>query len=146
MELKEFVTHSILDISEATPNSSKTRKQKDAHTRKISTENKGWTSDDVPDNFFKGKTMVITGVLQLLGERDPVAGLLKSLGARVTSSISTKTQIIVTGQDPGPSKLEKAAQLRCEGVDIQIMGELELILKLHDDKVDLLSFVAAQLQ
>ena len=146
MELKEFVTHAILDLSEATTNSSKMRQPKDAHHRKISSENRGWTSDDVPDNYFKGKTIVITGVLQLLGERDSVAGLLKSLGARVTSSISVKTQIIVTGHDPGPSKLEKAAQLRDEGIDIQIMGELELILKLHDDKVDLLSFVTAQLQ
>lgn len=109
--------------------------------RIISPENRGWATGDVQNNYFKGKTVVISGELLLLGERDSVAGLLKELGARVTSSVSQKTDIVVVGEKPGPSKLEKVATLAREGVDIRLMTELELILKLHDTGVNLLEFV-----
>ena len=124
----------------APPSYPKTHAPKDAGRRKISLENKGWTDEDVPDNFFKGKTIVITGILLLLGERDDVAGLLKSLGARVTSSVSSRTNIIIVGETPGPSKLEKVALLKSDGVDIQVMNEMELISRLHDAGVDTVAF------
>ena len=124
----------------APPSYPKTHAPKDAGRRKISLENKGWTDEDVPDNFFKGKTIVITGILLLLGERDDIAGLLKSLGARVTSSVSSRTNIIIVGETPGPSKLEKVALLKSEGVDIQVMNEMELISRLHDAGVDTVAF------
>lgn len=123
------------------PNSLKRKTMKTANSKIVSSEHRGWIGEDVQDNFFKGKTVVMTGDLKLLGERDPVAGLLQSLGARVTSAVSNKTQVMVIGEKPGPSKLEKAEQLRAEGSDIYLMSELELILKLHDAGVDLLSFV-----
>lgn len=108
--------------------------------RIISSENRGWATEEAKDNYFKGKTVVITGELLVLGERDPVAGLLKGLGARVTSSVSKNTDIIVVGEKPGPSKMEKVDLLINEGCDIRLMNELEFILTLHDEGVDLLEF------
>lgn len=116
------------------------RAPRNAEKKRVSAENQGWATDNVPDNYFRGKTIVITGELLLLGERDPVAGLLKSLGARVTSSISQKTDIVIVGEKPGPSKLEKVAAMVHDGIDIRIMNELEFILTLHDEGVDLLDF------
>lgn len=122
------------------PRYPKTHAPKDAERRRVSQENKGWTDEDVPDNFFKGKTIVITGILLLLGERDDVAGLLKSLGARVTSSVSSRTNFVVVGESPGPSKLEKVAQLQSEGSGIQLMSEMELISRLRDAGIDTVEF------
>ncbi len=124
----------------APPRYPKTHAPKDAERRRVSQENKGWTDEDVPDNDFKGKTIVITGILLLLGERDDVAGLLKSLGARVTGSVSSRTNIVITGDTPGPSKLEKVAQLQAEGSDIQLMSEMELISRLRDAGIDTVEF------
>lgn len=103
----------------------------------INSEHRGWTSEYVQDNFFKGKTVVITGDFRLLGERDGVAGILQALGARVTSSVSARTRLMIVGVKPGPAKLEKFEQLQGEGVDIQRIGELELIIELHDAGADL---------
>lgn len=110
---------------------------KKVEQKHINSEHRGWTSEYVQDNYFKGKTVVITGDFRLLGDRDGVAGVLQALGARVTSSVSSNTRLLVVGVKPGPSKLEKFEQLQAEGVDIQRAGELELILKLHDAGADL---------
>ena len=110
---------------------------KKVEQKHVNPEHRGWTSEYVQDNYFKGKTIVITGDFRLLGERDVVAGILQALGARVTSSVSARTQLLVVGLKPGPSKLEKVEQLQAEGVEIERAGELELILKLHDAGVDL---------
>ena len=117
------------------------RAPRNVEKKRVCTENRGWAEGSMPDNYFNGKTIVITGDMLLLGERNPLAGLLKSLGARVTSSVSQKTDIVVVGEKPGPSKLEKVATLAGEGVDIRLMTELELILTLHDEGVNLLEFV-----
>ena len=124
----------------ATPRYPKTHAPKDAERRRVSQENRGWTDEDVPDNYFKGKTIVITGILLLLGERDDVAGLLKSLGARVTGSVSNRTDIVIVGDKPGPSKLEKVELLKSEGSDIQVMSEMELISRLRDAGIDTVEF------
>ena len=119
------------------------RTPRNLEKKEVSPDNRGWAEGDIPNNVFKGKKIVITGDLKLLGDRDPVAGLLKGLGARVTSSVSKNTDIVVMGEKPGPSKLEKVELLISEGVDIRLMNELELILALHDEGVDLLAFTRA---
>lgn len=67
------------------------------------------------ERILEGERFVVTGALQRWG-RDEVTGLLESLGARVTSSVSGKTDYVVVGEEPG-SKADKAAELGVETLD-----------------------------
>jgi DNA ligase (NAD+) len=57
---------------------------------------------------LSGKTFVITGTLSR--PRDAIKGDLEALGAKVTGSVSKKTDYLLAGSDAG-SKLEKARAL-----------------------------------
>ena len=65
-----------------------------------------------------GKTMVFTGTLSIYS-REKAQNLAKKLGAKITSTVSKNTDILVVGENPG-SKLKKAKDL-----DISIMTEEE---------------------
>ncbi len=64
---------------------------------------------------LKGKTFVITGTLETL-KRDEAKQRLIELGAKVSSSVSKKTDYVIAGNDPG-NKAEKARQLEVEILD-----------------------------
>jgi DNA ligase (NAD+) len=72
-------------------------------------------------SFFTGKTVVLTGSLQKL-TREEAAGRLEALGAKVSGSVSKKTDLVIAGEKAG-SKLAKAQQL---GIQV-IEDEDELI-------------------
>ena len=72
------------------------------------------------DSPFSGKTVVLTGTLSQL-TRDEAKDKLKKLGAKVTGSVSKKTDLVIAGESPG-SKLTKA-----EGLGIKIIDEQEMI-------------------
>lgn len=97
---------------------------KEKSARAVSTENKGWAEnlEDIQDNFFKNKTVVITGLLDNYS-RDELAAELKNRGARVTSSVSKRTSVVIVGQAAGPAKLEKIQELRKEGAHIETINE-----------------------
>jgi len=59
--------------------------------------------------LLAGKTFVLTGTLAGL-ERDKAKETIESLGGKVTSSVSSKTDYLVIGESPG-SKLDKARKL-----------------------------------
>jgi DNA ligase (NAD+) len=64
---------------------------------------------------FAGKTVVVTGTLPGRTRGD-VKALIESLGGRVSSSVSRKTDLVVAGDAAG-SKLDKARDLGVEVVD-----------------------------
>ncbi|MGG1519856.1 NAD-dependent DNA ligase LigA [Paenibacillus oryzisoli] len=78
------------------------------------------------DNPFFGKTVVLTGTLSSMG-RDECAKKLEALGAKVTGSVSKKTDILIAGESAG-SKLTKAQDL---GIRI-IEDEQELLRMLGE--------------
>lgn len=65
--------------------------------------------EEIPDNFFKDKKVVLTGKLEHY-TRSEFTKRLQSLGAKVTSSVSGKTNYVIYGTDAG-SKLSKAENL-----------------------------------
>ena len=78
----------------------------------------------VPKGFWQGKTVVFTGGLSSMS-RQEAGATVAAKGARVTESVSSKTDVVVAGTDPG-SKLAKAAKL-----GIRIMDEDEFISVLN---------------
>lgn len=73
---------------------------------------------EIKESFVTGKTVVITGTLSR--PRDAVKELLEAHGAKVTDSVTKKTDILVCGENAG-SKLDKAKTL-----GTSIMGDDEL--------------------
>jgi DNA ligase (NAD+) len=61
-----------------------------------------------------GKTFVITGTLSR--PRDAIKAELLSLGAKVTGSVSSNTDYLVAGEEPG-SKLTRARELGVQVLD-----------------------------
>ena len=74
---------------------------------------------------FSGLTMVLTGTLSTYS-RTQMTELLESLGAKMTGSVSAKTDIVVYGTDAG-SKLTKA-----QALGVRTMDEEELMGILKD--------------
>jgi DNA ligase (NAD+) len=72
--------------------------------------------------IFEGDRFVVTGSLERWG-RDEIAALLEGAGARVTSSVSSKTDYVVVGENPG-SKAEKARELGVPTLDEAALVEL----------------------
>lgn len=72
------------------------------------------------DSPFSDKTVVLTGTLSIL-TRDEAKAKLKQLGAKVTGSVSKKTDFVIAGEAAG-SKLTKAQEL-----GIKVIDEQELI-------------------
>ncbi len=63
---------------------------------------------EAEENPFKGKTVVLTGTMSQ--PRGTIKALLESLGAKVSGSVSKKTDFVIYGEDAG-SKLTKAESL-----------------------------------
>lgn len=76
--------------------------------------------------ILEGKTFVFTGQLQTL-TRTQAQDLAKQNGAKVSSSVSSKTYAVVAGADAG-SKLEKAQKL-----GIKILTEQEFLSLLNKE-------------
>ncbi len=80
---------------------------------------------ETPDHPLSGKTLVLTGTLETL-KRSEAKKRLEALGAKVTSSISAKTDFLAAGRDAG-SKLQKALNL-----GVTVLDETQLIQMIQD--------------
>ena len=70
-----------------------------------------------------GKTVVLTGTLTRMG-RDEASKLLEALGAKVSGSVSKKTDLVIVGENAG-SKLAKARDL-----GVPVLEDEEELLRL----------------
>ncbi len=75
-------------------------------------------------NEMEGQIVVLTGKLETMS-RSEAGKLLEAHGAKVTSSVSKKTTLVVAGEDSG-SKLTKANEL-----GVSVMTEEEFIELVH---------------
>jgi DNA ligase (NAD+) len=84
---------------------------------------------DAPVNSpFTGKTVVLTGTLTAM-TRDEAKEKLQALGAKVSGSVSKKTDYVIAGEEAG-SKLEKAQEL-----GVKVLDEAGFTALLgHDEK------------
>ena len=77
------------------------------------------------DSPFAGKTVVLTGSLSILS-RDEAKDRLVALGAKVSGSVSKKTDLLIAGEAAG-SKLAKAQELGIAVIDeaemVRLLGE-----------------------
>ncbi|MFS0784485.1 NAD-dependent DNA ligase LigA [Bacillus sp. 1P06AnD] len=76
------------------------------------------------DSIFAGKTVVLTGKLELL-TRNEAKEKLEALGAKVSGSVSKKTSLVIAGADAG-SKLSKAEEL-----GVEVWDEEKLVAELN---------------
>ncbi len=91
------------------------------------------------DNFFFGKTVVITGALTI-GNRDEAKQILINLGAKVTGRVSGATDIVVIGDfskwvsssDGKTEKQRDAEKERLKGRNIQILDNETFTELLND--------------
>ena len=83
-----------------------------------------WPAPDrlAADSVLSGKTFVLTGTLNGM-TRDEAKARLQTLGAKVSGSVSGKTDYVVAGENPG-SKLDKAQQLGVTILDEDAFVEL----------------------
>ncbi len=88
----------------------------------------GVVSDERP---LEGRTVVITGALSR--PRSEVARRLEALGAKVTGSVSTRTDLLLAGDEAG-SKLDRAREL-----GVEIIDEAALDDRLRQEGVELWS-------
>ena len=70
--------------------------------------------------------MVLTGVLHQMS-RQEAAEVLKNLGAYIDTGITKRTNFVIAGKDPGPSKMRKATKYIDDGCDIRILHEEEFL-------------------
>lgn len=75
------------------------------------------------DNFFTGKTCVLTGTLSEL-KRDEAKALIEQAGGKAVGSVSKKTDYVIAGEEAG-SKLDKALQL-----GVTVLSEAEFLQKI----------------
>jgi DNA ligase (NAD+) len=80
---------------------------------------------EVEENFFTGKTFVLTGTLSLFS-REEAGDKITALGGKVTSSVSKKTDYVVAGENAG-SKLTKA-----ESLGVTVLTEDDFVQRLKD--------------
>ena len=78
------------------------------------------------DSIFSGKTVVLTGTLPTM-TRDEAARRLEACGAKISGSVSKKTDFVVAGESAG-SKLTKARDLGITVIDdeselLRMLGE-----------------------
>ncbi|KRM68308.1 DNA ligase [Apilactobacillus ozensis DSM 23829 = JCM 17196] len=84
----------------------------------------GSNAQNIPENIFNDKHIVLTGKLQEMS-RPQAMEILETLGAKIIGSVSSKTDILIAGEKAG-SKLTKAQSL-----NVKIMSESDFLKEIN---------------
>ncbi len=84
------------------------------------------TKSQSVEGVLTGKTVVVSGVFSSFS-RDEMKELIEQNGGKSGSSISSKTDFLVAGENMGPSKLKKAVDL-----GVKILSEDEFVKLLNN--------------
>ena len=87
----------------------------------VNLEYKG--NEIIASEIFENKTFVLTGTLNM--SRDEAKEIIESKGGKVTSSVTSKTNVVIVGENPG-SKYNKALEL-----GIEIWDEANFLSKIN---------------
>lgn len=79
-----------------------------------------------PATAFTGKTIVLTGDFYEWPDRNELVVFLRQCGARITRSLSSKTDYLFRGVDPGPEKIIKAEELISDGHKLIIVPQKKM--------------------
>jgi NAD-dependent DNA ligase len=79
-------------------------------------------------HFFYGKKVVITGDFKHFEDRNEIAKLLWEVGADVDTGMGKNVEVLVVGNNPGPSKIMKGKEM---GVDFVTENDFREIFKLN---------------
>lgn len=115
-EIGDKIAGSIVQFFNKLENLEILQRLRDAGLQMEMKENTSKTSDTL-----KGKILVVSGVFQQF-EREELKLHIESHGGKIASSISSKTDYVVAGDNMGPAKLEKAQKL-----GVTILSEDEYI-------------------
>ena len=119
-DIGEIIAKSIIDYFKDEENIKIINKLKELGINMNYINNSGYEEKDE----FKGKTFVLTGTLINI-TRDKASEIIENLGGKVSSSVSSKTSVVIVGSSPG-SKYDKALEL-----GIPIWKEEEFINKIE---------------
>lgn len=119
-DIGEIIAKSIIDYFKNEENIKIINKLKELGINMNYINNFGYEEKDE----FKGKTFVLTGTLINI-TRDKASEIIENLGGKVSSSVSSKTSVVIVGASPG-SKYNKALEL-----GIPIWKEEEFINKIE---------------
>ena len=119
-DIGEIIAKSIIDYFKDEENIKIINKLKELGINMNYINNSGYEEKDE----FKGKTFVLTGTLINI-TRDRASEIIENLGGKVSSSVSSKTSVVIVGSSPG-SKYDKALEL-----GIPIWKEEEFINKIE---------------
>lgn len=72
------------------------------------------------------RKVVITGLFESL-TREELAKKVKEMGADINGSISKKTEFVIVGRNPGPSKMSKIEELNDSGLNIVVLSEKDFL-------------------
>ena len=78
-------------------------------------------------SILEGQTVVISGTFERIS-RSEMKKLIEENGGKNGSSISKKTNLLVAGDNMGPSKLKKAVDL-----NIEMVNEEEFLKRIQYD-------------
>ncbi len=87
--------------------------------------------DDSELLYFEGKNIVVTGTFESFIEREVLLVKLIEKGAIIKNTVNSKTNIIIVGNNPGPSKIENAKRFINEGIQIEFLDEKQLLTTLR---------------
>ena len=104
-EIGERIAQSVVDFFENEENRAIVERLK-AYGVQLETS----AADTSVSDKLAGKTFVVSGVFEKFS-RDDLKKAIEDNGGKVGSSISSKTDYVVAGDNMGPAKLEKATQL-----------------------------------